>query len=124
MKLLAVLLSATAVIGQSPVLVAAQPVEQRWTPTLEQVSQLETMVGMPRGTKPLAQYTRAYHGVMIGGHPYIKALYYIGSRSVPGVEIIGADRTYPMILDGGCNVVNLTYEVESRDLAIRCNGQG
>ncbi len=39
-----------------------------------------------------------------------------------GIHIV-AETGFPLIMDGGCSVVNLTYDVDtSRIVAIQCNG--
>ncbi|HWX65502.1 MAG TPA: hypothetical protein VNZ27_03650 [Rhodanobacter sp.] len=42
----------------------------------------------------------------------------------PGVRVVSPEKA-PKILDGGCSVVNLKYDVEKKKvLAIFCNGVG
>lgn len=128
MRLMVVLLSAAALLGQSSGLSTAQAAVQRWTPTLKQVNQLERMIKLPPGINPIAKYSRSYYGIKTGGRRFIKALYFYEetthTHTRAGIVIVNADQMPPMVLDGGCNVVNVTYDVRSREVAIRCNGLG
>ena len=95
-----------------------------WHPTLPQVRDLERqMAGTP--ASDFATRQRYYSGVTEGGHRLMRGvLVGISSdgRPRPGIRLGMPD---PMISDGGCGVVTVTYDPRRHKvLDASCNGQG
>jgi hypothetical protein len=93
--------------------------ESFWTLGPKTVSQMEAQILMPAGAKPIAAYTRYYEP----GFDH-------GRRVVFGMLLEGRDRkvhigpNHPIVLDGGCSVVNALYDVEAdRITFIKCGGR-
>jgi len=84
-------------------------------PLPDLIGTLEWNLVMPEGAGALGTYTRYYaerDGMLIG----IFVRGDDGIRIVPGGEL-------PLILDGGCSVVNLRYNLDTHKLTtIFCNG--
>ncbi|WP_148667871.1 hypothetical protein [Mizugakiibacter sediminis] len=90
-----------------------------WTPTAELVDKIEAGLEMPRG-HPLQAYRRYYSGEASGGHHVVIAVFLKSDH--PGVEVVPRDKL-PRILDGGCSVMHLRYDVESQKvLMLICSG--
>lgn len=76
-----------------------------------------------RGQQPLPAYARYYSGQAAHGHHLLIGEFVFGDEE-PGVRVVSPEKA-PKILDGGCSVVNLKYDVEKKKvLAIFCNGVG
>jgi hypothetical protein len=98
-----------------------------WTPSAQQVAELEAAVTLPPGAKPLASYARYYTGVRESGRQLIKGVLVYpssgdgrsaGSSIVPGAQM-------PEIFGGGCFVIELTQDVAAkRFVEVHCHGDG
>jgi hypothetical protein len=81
------------------------------------VHKLEARIVMPEGAKPIGVYTRYYEP----GFDH-------GRRTVFGVLTEEGDKQIhighqPMIMDGGCSVLDLTFDVATnRVTSINCHG--
>lgn len=90
-----------------------------WTPTAELVDKIEAGLEMPRG-HPLKTYRRYYSGEVSRGRHVVIAVFLKSNQ--PGVDVVPRDKL-PRILDGGCSVMHLRYDVESQKvLMLICNG--
>lgn len=90
-----------------------------WAPTAELVDKIEAGLEIPRG-HPLQAYRRYYSGEVSGGHHVVTGVFLKSNH--PGVEIVPRDKL-PRILDGGCSVMHLRYDVDSQKvLMLICNG--
>lgn len=90
-----------------------------WAPTAGLVDKIEAGLETPRG-HPLQAYRRYYSGEVSGGHHVVIAVFLKSNH--PGVEVVPRDKL-PRILDGGCSVMHLRYDVESQKvLMLMCNG--
>jgi len=80
------------------------------------IGSLEWNLMMPEGAAALRAYTRYYaerDGMLIG----------IFVRGEDGIRIVSGGEL-PLIIDGGCSVVNLRYNLDTQRLAaIFCNGE-
>ena len=91
-----------------------------WSPTAPLIAQVEPQLKMPAGTS-LSGYMRYYYGVMKHGHRILVGVL-IRDDKHAGIEITSEAKA-TKVLDGGCGVVNLKYDVDQkRTLAIFCNG--
>jgi len=88
-----------------------------WTLDPAIVRQLEARAVMPEGTKPIDAYTRYY----VPGYDHER-------RVVYGLLKEGGDKRIhlsngPIIMDGGCSVVELIFDVTAGQVtSIKCNG--
>jgi len=97
-----------------------KPSPEEWIPSASLIAQIEAKIKMSKGTT-LAAYTRHYYGVVEESHRILIGVY-IQTDKFPGVKI-SSMAAVPKVLDGGCGVVNLKYDVnQGRTLAIFCNG--
>lgn len=93
-----------------------------WTPTIDLVGKVEAELKMPAGTK-LSSYTRYYYGQISQGRRVLIGEFVLGSDA-PGVHIVTPEKA-PKILDGGCSLIDLKYDVEKRVVVdLSCNGVG
>lgn len=86
------------------------------------MARIEAGVAMPRESYPLASYERAYAwDPHAPGHSKVVAIYlHLGGR--PGRRWVAPD-ALPVVMDGGCGVVSLRYDIASgRIESIACNG--
>jgi hypothetical protein len=101
---------------------AAPPQEKTWVPTTAQVQELEKHLTQPVASK-LALSTRYYFGFYEHGRRVIR-----GEILHPEMEhdpTIHIDQNFPLIMDGGCGVITLSYNPATHTvLSSRCNGQG
>jgi hypothetical protein len=92
-----------------------------WTPTSVIVGKIEADLKMPHGLS-LKSYRRYYSGEIAKNHHVVVAVFLKSDR--PGTEIVQQDKL-PRVLDSGCSVVTLHYDVElQKILMLRCNGVG
>ncbi len=81
------------------------------------VHKLEAQIVMPEGAKPISVYTRYYEP----GFDH-------GRRTVFGLLTEKGDRQIhighqPIVMDGGCSVVDLTFDVATKQVtSIKCHG--
>jgi hypothetical protein len=95
---------------------------REWTPGAPLIAQVESQLRMPAGAT-LNGYTRYYYGTMNKAHRILVGVF-VREDKHPGIEITSkAKAKAPKMLDGGCGVVNLTYDIDQkRVVAIFCNG--
>ena len=92
-----------------------------WTPTGAQIEALEAHLPSQPPSGLLAS-SRYYYGITSNRHRFIvgEILGFPG-RQGPGIYL---QRDLPIVNDGGCSVINLTYDVAKRAfVAFGCNGQ-
>jgi hypothetical protein len=93
-----------------------------WTPSDSQIAELEDLVRQKRSQS--VSYARHYAGVMQGDRRIISGVFVAeGIGEKPGVYV-ASEAELPAILDGGCSVIHVTYDLSSKDLTSRCNGPG
>ncbi|GLQ97281.1 hypothetical protein [Dyella mobilis] len=98
------------------------PGTSQWIPTAQQISAVEAQLVMPSGSKPLPVYTRYYYGQIVLGRHLLIGEFVLGKGR--GFRIVSPNKA-PQVLDGGCSVVNLKYDIERKKaVAIFCNGMG
>jgi hypothetical protein len=97
--------------------VAAQPT---WSPDRQIIDELERTVTLPAGAKLLKQYSRYYAGTVRNGVRVVVATYISG---LDVSRIVGSEAALPGVLDGGCDIVNVEYDVKRhRFVQVFCNG--
>jgi hypothetical protein len=78
-------------------------------------------------TPPLSmeRYTRYYAENIVGGHHIIEGEFVASPELDGGIHILSSKDRLPLIMDGGCNIVRFTYDLDaSKFTYIRCNGVG
>ena len=89
-------------------------------PTQAEIRTLEASVVLPPGASPLSKYNRHYAVVVQGSIRHILGVY-IGDG---GKLYVTTPEKLPRVLDGGCGVVNVEYDVTTnRFLSVTCNGE-
>ncbi|WP_308142792.1 hypothetical protein [Burkholderia pseudomallei] len=97
----------------------AQP-PHTWTPTTSLIGKVESALHMPPGTA-LNGYTRYYYGVFQHRHRLLMGIF-VRDGDTPAVHVTSPEKV-PKLFEGGCNVVNVKYDVDAgKVLAIFCNG--
>lgn len=87
---------------------------------IEEVRALERHFVLPRGAAPLQKYTRYYSTQIEDGRRYLQGYFILGAPDPPGIYL---RESHPEIMDGGCGVVTLTYDLERHEfLGAGCNG--
>lgn len=110
MAALLLLASSTATAGQAAT----------WTPTPALIAEVEAHLVLPDGAGPLDQYGRYYYGDVKHGRRVLVGEFV--QVSDPGVHIVAPTQA-PRILDGGCSVINLVYDMaEKKVTPLFCNG--
>lgn len=90
-----------------------------WEPTAKIVAQLEDPIHLPKGASPLLSYTRYYAGTIINGHRVVVGTY---KHSGGGVVIEKSTHDLPIVFDGGCDNINIRYDVsKKRFIDVFCN---
>ena len=100
-----------------------------WTPSQTQVARLETLVkpkGLTRKIRALGEYDRAYAGTTVSGRKIVEGRWalhgWTGAIPAPNPKIVSFD-ALPDILDGGCGVVTVMYDVATDKIVLlQCNG--
>lgn len=82
-----------------------------WVPTAEIIAQMEAQIHLPMGASPLASYTRYYAGSILHGHRVVVGTY---QHSGGGVVIEKSSRDLPVVYDGGCDFINVKYDVSKK----------
>jgi hypothetical protein len=93
------------------------------------VEEVERHVVMPANAKPLDAYDRYY----VRDRALIKGVYVLRTGSfsndyrfdrvpVSGVLNAFTMANLPLIFDGGCSVVNVTFNVDNKAVSASCNG--
>lgn len=95
-----------------------QPVNQ--APTMQVMADLERALILPKGAYPLSKYTRHYAAVNRGGRTMVRGVL-VGGPSKVVIETVKSD--LPVIMDGGCDVVNVLYDTKMHKIVnVFCNG--
>jgi hypothetical protein len=95
--------------------------DREFVPSEHEIAALENAIRLPDGSKPLGQYRRFYAGKVEDGKHMIVAIFKLDPSNA-AVGIVGLAHL-PVVFDGGCSVVDVQYEVESRSfLDVRCGG--
>jgi hypothetical protein len=96
-------------------------------PTAEEIAIMDRLeprgLRMPRGAGPLSSYTRYYAWQARGdGARRVVAVWVNLAGEPPGRHWV-TEREFPLIFDGGCSVITLSYDVATRYIEhITCNG--
>lgn len=96
---------------------AAEPLSR---PSSAEIQAIERSVVLPPGAEPLRAFARHYASVIQDGRRVIRGIYVLEGEA--RVIVTTAD-ALPRVLDGGCGVVTVEYDVlEAAFLLVMCNG--
>jgi hypothetical protein len=88
-------------------------------PSEGEIQALEREISMPAGARPVSAYDRYYAAAIQDGRRVIHGIYFGNG----GKTTIEASGNLPVVMDGGCGVVNVDYDVESHKfIRVFCNG--
>jgi hypothetical protein len=86
------------------------------------VSEVEASLELPEGAFPLNTYVRHFAGVAIEERRVVVGTF-LQDPDGAGVRIVDLKKM-PKVLDGGCDVINLKYDIERKKvLELFCNGE-
>lgn len=100
-------------------------VEYQWVPDIKGIKKIERKLRLPRGGYKLKHYVRYYWGTLEDGVPILNGEFYtpISDNEEANKIFINDSEGPPAILDGGCSVINLRWNMASGELiALWCNG--
>ena len=88
------------------------------------MDRIEREVRLPAGAAPLASYARHYAWQERGdGVRKVIAVYLGVGERTPGRRW-GTENDFPLILDGGCGLITLSYDVAAQRIEhVTCNGE-
>jgi hypothetical protein len=85
------------------------------------MNEIETTIKLPAGAEPLREYSRYYAYGQKGEVLGIYAGKYLDRSD--GREWVKDPKHLPMIMDGGCGVVNVRFDIRSKKIEAYCNGE-
>lgn len=89
-------------------------------PTQAEIRALEAAVVLPPGASPLSTYNRRYAVVVQDSSRHILGVHFDNGGKI----VFTTPERLPRVLDGGCGVVNVEYDVTAkRFLAVTCDGE-
>src|SRR5216683_1484350 len=96
-----------------------------WLPDRGTIDEIEAAIAMPAGAHPVAAYLRFYTGDRKDGRPVVLGTFVLRDllqRPAAPINIV-KKADMPIILDGGCAVVNLEFDTQRKQVvSISCNG--
>lgn len=84
------------------------------------MNEIEALIKLPTGAEPLQEYSRYYAYGRDGEVIAIYAGRYLSKKSEQ--RWLRNCRRLPMIMDGGCGVVNIRFDIRSKKTDAWCNG--
>jgi len=106
---------------------------QSWMPDDAQIAKLESSVKLEQlpywkaqHLPALNRYSRYYLGSSVNGERVILAEFVLGfdAKQGPGTHVVAGKRDFPVIMDGGCSVINAVYSLrEEKIISMQCNGR-
>ena len=93
------------------------------------MARLETLVkpaGPTRSIRAVSEYDRAYAGTTVSGRKIVEGRWALrswsGAAQAPSPQIVPFN-ALPDVLDGGCDVVTVLYDVTTDKIVLlQCNG--
>jgi hypothetical protein len=96
---------------------------ENWSPDPVLISNVEKGLVLPKGANPMVEYNRYYFGTFSGGKRILSAVF-LREKGPGSVKII-KEAEAPQVLDGGCSVIHLKYDADSKKIiSLFCNGDG
>jgi hypothetical protein len=105
-------------------------IQNRWVPDLDTVDKIDALAlqfKMPKGSLPISIYARYYWGDVEDGrrviYAHLMSPAWDGFRAGKGeIIIVAASGAVPELGDGGCDEVNVAYDVAADKVtSIQCN---
>jgi hypothetical protein len=94
-----------------------------WTPSNGQIAELEGLLRRSgNGAYALQNYARHYAGATENGRRIIVGVLVIPKRGDTAGIYIVSEVEFPRLLDGGCSVVTVRYDLSSNEIEAPCNG--
>ena len=91
---------------------------------IELMDQIERQVRLPEGASPLATYARFYAWQQRGDAIRKVVATYVALGEPPGRRWV-EETDFPLIMDGGCSVITMSYNVTTQQVEhVSCNGEG
>lgn len=88
--------------------------------SFELISGVESELVMPADSKGIKYYLRYYANEYEDGHILVGV--FVANPNDSGIRIVSLEKM-PKILDGGCRVIKLKYDIiRSKVISIFCNG--
>jgi hypothetical protein len=88
--------------------------------TLRAAYELERMLVLPGNAHSLFEYTRYYAMVTYNGRAMVRGVFVGGPSKL---IVVKSEASLPLIMDGGCSVVNVLYDVMAHKVVrAACNG--
>jgi hypothetical protein len=112
---------ATALVaaGVTAPVAVALTTAPKW-PDAQLIRHIESKIIMPGGAKPLGQYLRVYAPSIGPAGKLVEGRF--ETSKAPGVKVVSPGQL-PLVMDGGCSFVDLTYDVaRDRIVRIACHG--
>ena len=95
---------------------------ESWSPDAALVAKVERELVLPQNAKRLGEYKKYYFGVLSGKERILGAVF-VYKEGEAGALIV-KEAEAPHILDGGCGVINLKYDVDGQKvISLFCNGE-
>jgi hypothetical protein len=113
-----------AIVYPGAVVHAEPPIQKGWVPTAAAIAAFEARLKLPNGAQPLSEYERYYAGTWIGGRKMIEGVLETAYRRHKRgkVHIVPEDQL-PGIMDGGCYIITVLFDVTTnRTAQVSCNG--
>ena len=102
-----------------------------WTPSATQIAELEDLLSRQTGMgedlisrqtgRWWLDFARHYAGVTVNDRRVVRGVLVRGGDQKPGIYI-ASEAELPLIMDGGCGVVHVTYYVSNKQIWSRCGG--
>jgi hypothetical protein len=87
-----------------------------WTPSVIEIKNIEIKLRLPKSARPLRQYQRFYAGEIIDGKKYLSE-FFLSNGKKGGIEITDLIHM-PVVLDGGCSVLDFKFLVDENKVAL------
>jgi hypothetical protein len=88
--------------------------------TRAMISGIERNIVLPEESNRLGDYSRYYAQTYVSGKPYLVGVFLLDGA---GEVRVVSESDLPVVLDGGCDVVHVEYDVtEERMVTICCQG--
>ncbi|MDQ0465135.1 hypothetical protein QO010_002919 [Caulobacter ginsengisoli] len=115
---------------ESPLAWATVRTNGSWQPDPAVITQLESRVALPRHDHDLTEYRRRYAGVYVEGRKMVAGVYLYPPLDAetsapvkPDARIVATPGDLPPMLSGGCNVVEVYFDVATGTPAsVFCDG--
>jgi hypothetical protein len=123
-----------AMVAVAVVFTSLKPLQaETWSPDMQTIQKLEASLqpgdlpSRSHAAGDLSVYARYYAGFTENGHKMIAGEFLRApfGKGAAGVHVVQSRKDFPLIMDGGCGVINFVYDTDTgKMLAANCNGMG